>query len=76
MSTSSETGLPLQIDAALLAEAQQQGIDTKRAAEDGVRRALRQARADAWRRENTEAMASSNAWVEEHGLPLAKYRRF
>jgi antitoxin CcdA len=26
--------------------------------------------------ENAEAFASLNAWVEEHGLPLAKYRQF
>ena len=26
--------------------------------------------------ENTEAFASMNAWVEEHGLPLAKHRQF
>jgi len=26
--------------------------------------------------ENAEAFASMNAWVEEHGLPLEKYRQF
>ena len=26
--------------------------------------------------ENGEAFASMNAWVEEHGLPLEKYRQF
>ena len=29
-----------------------------------------------WKIENAEAFASLNAWVEEHGLPLAKYRQF
>jgi antitoxin CcdA len=29
-----------------------------------------------WKVENAEAFASLNAWVEEHGLPLAKYRQF
>jgi post-segregation antitoxin (ccd killing protein) len=29
-----------------------------------------------WREESREAMESSNAWVEKHGLPLAKYRQF
>lgn len=26
--------------------------------------------------ENADAFASANAWVEENGLPLAKYRQF
>lgn len=26
--------------------------------------------------ENAEAFASMNAWVDEHGLPLARYRQF
>ena len=29
-----------------------------------------------WREENAEALKSSNAYVETHGLPLAKYRQF
>lgn len=29
-----------------------------------------------WKIENAEAFASLNAWVEEHGLPLAKFRQF
>jgi antitoxin CcdA len=29
-----------------------------------------------WQAENAEAIASWNAWVAEHGLPLAKYRKF
>lgn len=29
-----------------------------------------------WQIENAEAFASMNARVEEHGLPLAKFRQF
>lgn len=29
-----------------------------------------------WIVENREAIESWNVWVEEHGLPLAKYRMF
>ncbi|MFD1613363.1 type II toxin-antitoxin system CcdA family antitoxin [Sphingomonas tabacisoli] len=32
--------------------------------------------AQAWIRENWAAIQSSNAWVDEHGLPLAKFRLF
>ena len=30
----------------------------------------------AWLEENKEALDSSNDWVAEHGIPLAKYRPF
>ena len=33
-------------------------------------------RAQQWRKENRDAIASSNAYVEKHGLPLAQYRLF
>ncbi len=29
-----------------------------------------------WAEENAEAIRSSNEWVEQKGLPLAKYRPF
>ncbi|NLC36469.1 MAG: type II toxin-antitoxin system CcdA family antitoxin [Alcaligenaceae bacterium] len=32
--------------------------------------------AERWLAENDEALRSSNDFVEKHGLPLAKYRRF
>ncbi len=31
---------------------------------------------EVWLAENKEAIQSSNAWVETHGLPLAKHRQF
>jgi post-segregation antitoxin (ccd killing protein) len=32
--------------------------------------------AQSWREQNREAVASSNAYVEKFGLPLARFRRF
>lgn len=29
-----------------------------------------------WREENAEAIKAWNAWVDENGLPLEKYRMF
>lgn len=66
----------LSLDAELLREARALGVNVSRAAETGVRAAVRQARAEAWRAENAAAIDSSNAWVEAHGLPLAAFRRF
>jgi antitoxin CcdA len=33
-------------------------------------------RAELWRKENAEAIESYNTYVEQHGLPLEKYRMF
>lgn len=66
----------LTLDASLIEEARTLDVNLSRAAEEGLRVAVRQARADRWRAENAEALASSNDWVEQNGLPLARYRAF
>ncbi len=66
----------LSLDTGLLNEARELGVNVSRAAEEGLRAAVRTARAEAWRAENAEALASSNAWVEAKGLPLAAFRQF
>ena len=68
------TNLHLETD--LVDEARSLGVNLSRAAEAGLRRAVAEEEARRWREENREAMLSCNAWVEEHGLPLAKYRMF
>jgi antitoxin CcdA len=37
---------------------------------------LTQRRKEQWLAENRAALASSNAYVEQHGLPLVKHRAF
>ncbi|WCR21033.1 type II toxin-antitoxin system CcdA family antitoxin (plasmid) [Paracoccus alcaliphilus] len=66
----------LSLDTQLLAEARGLGINLSRAAEAGLRDAVREARAEQWKRENAQALEASNAWVQEHDLPLARYRPF
>jgi antitoxin CcdA len=66
----------LTLDPALVAEARELGVNISRAAEDGLRTAVRAARAEVWRQENKAAIHSSNAWVERVGLPLAAKRLF
>jgi len=66
----------LSLSAVLLDEARDLGLNLSAAAEEGLRRAVAEARAARWRAENAEALASSNAWVTEHGLPLARHRPF
>jgi antitoxin CcdA len=66
----------LNLEAELVDEARGLGVSLSRAAEAGLRRAVADEKARRWSEENLEAMLSCNAWVEEHGLPLAKYRMF
>ena len=64
------------ISARLLEEARALDINVSRAAERGLAAALAERRAALWVEENRGALESSNAYVERHGLPLAKYREF
>jgi len=60
----------------LLAEAKELRINVSQAAEAGVAKAVAEKRAELWLKDNWEAIESSNAYVEQHGLPLEKYRMF
>ena len=66
----------LTLDPVLVTEARSFGVNLSQAAEAGLRRAVGEAKAQAWQRENAAAVASSNAWIEVHGLPLDQYRQF
>ena len=64
------------LDEALVNEARAPGINLSRACEGGLADAIARERARRWRVENADALASSNAHVEAHGLPLARHRQF
>lgn len=66
----------LTMDSALLDEARAYGVNLSRAAEAGLRDAVRAAKAEAWRQENRAALESANQWAETNGLPLARHRMF
>lgn len=61
---------------ALVDEAKALGVNLSQAAEVGVAGAVARKRAEVWLAENREALESSNAFVEAHGLPLARHRNF
>jgi len=61
---------------ALLTEARDLGLDISEAAEAGLSKAVSDKRAELWLKENAEAIASSNAYVEQHGMPLDEFRMF
>lgn len=66
----------LSLDQQLLSEARSFGVNLSQAAEAGLRLAVKEAKAAAWKRENADALEASNRWVEENGLPLRRYRTF
>ncbi|KQY40533.1 type II toxin-antitoxin system CcdA family antitoxin [Rhizobium sp. Root483D2] len=66
----------LSLDSNLVSQARDLKINISRAAEDGIKSAVKAEQERLWRLENAEAIAASNKYVEEHGLPLAKYRQF
>jgi antitoxin CcdA len=64
------------LNARLLEEARALNINISKAAERGLSLEIADARAKAWREENKVAIESWNEYVEQHGLPLARYRQF
>ncbi len=64
------------LDEVLLLEAKALRINISQAAEAGLALAVAERRAAQWLEENRRALDSSNAYVEQHGLPLAQFRNF
>jgi antitoxin CcdA len=60
----------------LVAAAKELNVNMSQACEQGLRQAVSKARSERWIEENMAAIESSNAYVEKHGLPLARYRPF
>jgi antitoxin CcdA len=57
-------------------EAKDLGLNLSKACEKGLVAEIAIKRREKWLVENMAAIESNNAWIEEHGLPLAKYRMF
>jgi antitoxin CcdA len=60
----------------LLEQAKTLGINVSRACERGLAEQIAELRDKRWLEENRAAIESSNAYVEAHGLPLAKHRPY
>jgi antitoxin CcdA len=73
---SSRRSAELEIDADLFSEAESLSLNVSHAAEIGIKAAIKAERERRWKEENKPAIEAWNAYVEEHGLPLAKYRQF
>jgi len=66
----------LSLNAGLVDEARQLGVNISLAAGAGLEAAVKQARTERWLEENRAALESYNDWVNANGLPLEKYRLF
>ena len=62
------------LPAELVAQAQELGVNVSQACEQGLAAVVKEARVEAWLRENAAAFAYWNAYIEEHGMPLAEFR--
>jgi len=74
----------LSVDAELVEQARSLNIDPSQVAERAIFHKIREQRSEAeradmnrkWNEENAEAIASLNAYFEEHGFPFPQYRRY
>ena len=66
----------ISLDAQMIEDAKELGINISRACEQGLSEEIRAERNRRWKEENREAIEGWNAWVEEHGLPLERFRLF
>jgi antitoxin CcdA len=64
------------LNSALLDKAKALGINVSRACERGLAQQISEERGKQWLKENRDAIAASNNYVERHGLPLARFRQF
>ena len=64
------------LQSGMVDEAKRLGINVSRACEAGLAAEIAKTHAVQWQIDNAAAIASSNDWVEQNGLPLARYRQF
>ena len=64
------------LDRGIVEAARVLGINLSQACERGIAREVARVQAERWLEENRAALASSNAYVDAHGLPLAAHRQF
>jgi antitoxin CcdA len=76
LSSGKRETVSLSLDTGLVAAAREAGLDLSRICETALREATRIEAGERWKEEHREAIEANNAWVEKHGLPLAKYRMF
>lgn len=70
----SKKPINVSLSAALVDEAKRLGVNVSEACQSGLAAEVRKRLSEEWKRENREAIESSNEYVRKHGLPLARHR--
>ncbi|PKP63631.1 MAG: hypothetical protein CVT86_04715 [Alphaproteobacteria bacterium HGW-Alphaproteobacteria-8] len=70
-STTEKQRTNVSLTASTLAAARELGLNVSAISDAALAEAVRAARAEAWARENAEAIAERRAWIEANGTPLA-----
>lgn len=76
LSSGKRKAVNLSLDTGVVAAAREAGLNLSQICEAALRDASKKERIRRWQEESKEAIDANNAWVAEHGLPLAKYRMF
>ncbi len=66
----------LSLDRTLLEEARALDVNLSRAAEEGLRAAVKAEKERQWKAENRDVIEAYNTWVEKNGILLSEYRQF
>lgn len=76
ISSGTRKAVNLTLDTDVVEAARENGLNLSQVCEAALRQAAKKAAEERWKEENREAMEANNRWIEEHGLPLEKYRLF
>lgn len=76
MSSGKRRAVNLSLDTGVVEAARAVGLNLSQVCEAALREASRAKGARDWRDANREWADSVNRWIDEHGLPLERYRLF
>ena len=66
----------ISLDAAMIVEAKELGINISQACAAGLAKELKTAREAKWKKENEGTVQAWNEWTAQNGIPLSEYRQF
>ena len=74
ITTGKRKSVNLSLDTGIVAAAREAGINLSQVSEIAIRAAAKRVQEEKWREEHRDWITANNAWIEENGLPLDRYR--
>ena len=74
IATGKRKSVNLSLDTGIVAAAREAGINLSQVSEAAIRAAAKRVQEEKWREEHRDWITANNAWIEENGLPLDRYR--